>query len=219
VSPKKGQPQARGIARRQQILDVAFELFATLGYRTATLAMVADRVGLTEAGVIHHFASKEALLLAVLEARDTAFPDTEAWVAAPGGGIGSLRRLPATAQVLVERPLLARFDVVVGGESVASGGPALDYFRRRMAAIRGTIGAMLTEGVARRELRADIDVAQRADEIVAFMAGIQLLWLLDPSVDLVGAYQHYVEGLEGELRSPARSRPARVRAHSRPSPT
>lgn len=199
MTGRKGQRQARGIARRQQILDAAFELFATLGYRTATLAMVAERVGLTEAGVLHHFPSKEALLLAVLEARDTAFPDTEAWVAAPGGGLGSLRRLPATARVLVDQPLLARFDVVVGGESVASGGPALAYFQQRMAAIRGAIAAMLDEGVRRGELRSDIDAKQTADEIVAFMAGIQLLWLLDPSLDLVAAYEEYVKRLESEL--------------------
>ena len=210
VGAKKGRRQARGIARRQQILDAAFDLFAAHGYRSATLAMVAEAVGLTEAGVIHHFPTKEALLLAVLEARDSGFADTEMWLAAGGGALDTLRRFPATARVLVDQPRLARLDVVVGGESVALGGPALEYVKVRMTAVRQSIRGLLAEGVRRGELRDDIDVDAKADEVVAFMSGIQQLWLLDPTIDLVAAYEGYVAGLEASLSAGTRSRKIRT---------
>jgi len=89
MPPKKGQRQARGLARQDQILDAAFDLFANNGVRQTTIAAVADRVGLSEAGVLHHFTSKEELLLAVLHRVDASFPDAETFMAEPGGGVGS----------------------------------------------------------------------------------------------------------------------------------
>src|SRR4249920_1985097 len=63
-------PYAKTAARRQDILDTALEVFAQQGFRGGSLREIADRVGLSQAGVLHHFDSKEALLAAVLEQRD-----------------------------------------------------------------------------------------------------------------------------------------------------
>ena len=200
MPPRKGQRQARGLARQQQILDAALELFATNGYRSTSLATIAEAVGLSEAGVLHHFPSKEALLRAVLAYRDNANPDAEVYVAAAGGGLSSLRRFPLLAQVLLDQPVLMRFDEVVGGESIAEGGAVRAHFRNRMRLIRKAVATMLEEGVRRGELRAGIDVDAVATEIVAFMDGIQTQWLLDPKrIDLRAAYQHYIEHLADSL--------------------
>src|SRR5690242_16966598 len=56
--------------RREEILHAALRLFAERGYRGASLAAVADRVGLTQQGVLHYFPSKERLLVEVLRLRD-----------------------------------------------------------------------------------------------------------------------------------------------------
>jgi AcrR family transcriptional regulator len=200
VPPQKGSRQARGLERRRQILDAAFELFAANGYRSTTVAAVAAAVGMTDAGVLHHFPSKDELLLAVLADRDQPDPDAELFAAEPGGGLASLRRLPVFARVLLDRPSLMHFDAVVGGEAIAEGGPTYHHFRRRMALVRAGLEAMLRVGIERGELRADIDVPAVAAEINAFMWGIQAQWLLDPeAIDLEAAYLSYVEGLENQL--------------------
>lgn len=202
MPPQKGQRQARGLARRQQILDTGLNLFAANGYRATSLAAIADAVGLTEAGVLHHFRSKEELVLAVLAHRDVADPDAEAHVAEPGGGLESLRRIPALARTLLDRPALMRFDSVVQGEGIAEGGPVLVHFRQRMRFIRQALAGMLEEGVRRGEVRQDVDVDGVATEIVAFMDGIQTQWLLDPEhIDLEAAYRHYVDNLARQLRA------------------
>jgi AcrR family transcriptional regulator len=58
-------------ARRESILVSAFNVFAKSGFRGGSLKQVAEQVGMTEAGILHHFKSKSALLIAVLEYRDT----------------------------------------------------------------------------------------------------------------------------------------------------
>jgi AcrR family transcriptional regulator len=200
MPPKKGQRQARGLARQEQILDVAFELFATLGVRATTIAAVAERVGLSEAGLLHHFPSKDDLLLAVLNRADASFTDTEAWVAEPRGGLESLRRLPATAHVLADRPMLARLRAIVSAESIVQDGAARRYVQQRTEIIRQVLAESLDAGVQRGELRSDIDPAIRATEIVAFMEGIQVQWMLDPEhIDFVKSYESFVASLVEQI--------------------
>src|SRR3954454_7885815 len=61
---------AKGEDRKQRILDVAQRLLARNGWRSTTLAQIAREAGVTAAGLLHHFESKEQLLHAVLDARD-----------------------------------------------------------------------------------------------------------------------------------------------------
>jgi AcrR family transcriptional regulator len=54
-------------ARREQLLDVAAELFARLGYARATTAELAKAAGVTEPIIYRHFASKKDLFVALIE--------------------------------------------------------------------------------------------------------------------------------------------------------
>ncbi|WP_252106031.1 MULTISPECIES: TetR/AcrR family transcriptional regulator [unclassified Halomonas] len=54
--------------RRQYILDAALDAFAKVGFEGATVEAIALKAGLTKAGFYAHFASKEALFEALLEA-------------------------------------------------------------------------------------------------------------------------------------------------------
>ena len=61
---------AKTSAKRTAILDAALEVFAESGYRSGSLRDVAGKVGMSEAGLLHHFPNKSALLAAVLDRRD-----------------------------------------------------------------------------------------------------------------------------------------------------
>ena len=64
--------------RKQQILVQARELFLELGYPNVSMAMIADRVGITAGGLYRHFATKADLLEAVLrDAFRTLTPPAE----------------------------------------------------------------------------------------------------------------------------------------------
>ena len=56
--------------KRAEILAEAVRVFAESGYRGGSLKEIADRVGLSQAGLLHHFSSKEELLAEVIAARD-----------------------------------------------------------------------------------------------------------------------------------------------------
>lgn len=86
--------RARSEERRAEILRATLEVIAERGYRGITLGAVAERVGLTQQGLLHYFRTKEALLVAVLEERDQW--DT-------GGGGGGRRGLAAGAADLAGR--------------------------------------------------------------------------------------------------------------------
>ena len=54
-------------SRRELILDAAAALFAERGYHGASLRDISRRVGISHPGMLHHFASKETLLGAVID--------------------------------------------------------------------------------------------------------------------------------------------------------
>ncbi|WP_329584687.1 TetR/AcrR family transcriptional regulator [Kitasatospora sp. NBC_01250] len=58
---------ARGTAGRAQVLAAAAELFTRDGYAATTTRAVAERAGLRQSTLYHHFASKDAILATLLE--------------------------------------------------------------------------------------------------------------------------------------------------------
>ena len=71
---EEGKPEGvyarRTRLRKQEILDSALVAFGQKGFYKATLADVASAAGITAAGLLHHFKTKEALLVELLEQRD-----------------------------------------------------------------------------------------------------------------------------------------------------
>jgi AcrR family transcriptional regulator len=62
-SPRKRQPDVT----QQRLLDVAGELVTESGVMALTLDAVAKRAGVSKGGLLHHFPSKHALLVAMVE--------------------------------------------------------------------------------------------------------------------------------------------------------
>ena len=74
---RRGQA-AKSAGRRQEIVSAALQVFSEAGYHKGSIRDVAQRVGISQAGVLHHYPSKHRLLEAVLDWRDQdALP---AWV-------------------------------------------------------------------------------------------------------------------------------------------
>jgi len=65
-------PYAKGVAKREEILQTALEIIARDGYSGATVKQIADAVGLSQNGLLHYFGSKDALFTEVLRQRDRA---------------------------------------------------------------------------------------------------------------------------------------------------
>nr|WP_264372747.1 MULTISPECIES: TetR/AcrR family transcriptional regulator [Streptomyces] len=185
-----------GAQRRDDILRIAMETFATRGYHNASLAEIAERSGLTQAGVLHHFRTKAGLLTGVLELRDKS--DIEALGDGRPRGLGLLRHLVNTARLNAEREGIVRLYAVLSAESVTEGHPAQGYFRSRYAGLRELVVAALREAVEAGELAPALPVASVANGIIAVMDGLQVQWLLEPAaVDMVETTEQVITALIG----------------------
>jgi AcrR family transcriptional regulator len=192
----------RGARTRDAILDAAVPLFGRHGYRGAPLAAVADAVQLTQPGLLHHFPSKEDLLMAVLEHRDreaqrrideTGHPDGEA----------SLHALGDLVEHNAGTPELVRLFTVLVGEGVSDEHPAHDYFVDRYARLRDRCRADIEAGQARGEFRADVDADRVAALVMAVMDGLQIQWLLDGSAEMPPAFRLFLDMALTYLKPPA----------------
>jgi AcrR family transcriptional regulator len=64
--PRLERPRRPGQTAREEILDAAAELFTNLGYASTSTRRIADAVGVRQASLYHHFATKDDILDALL---------------------------------------------------------------------------------------------------------------------------------------------------------
>jgi len=185
MSPKK--QYAVGVARRQQILETARDLFGLQGYRGASMRDIATKVGLTLPGVLHYFPSKEALLEAVLQHRDET--DTP-WFEQTWAATGSFR---AAVHDLVRRnmaaPGMTRLFATLSAEATDPDHPAHEFFRARYRESR----ALFTRTLALAQARGEITAQASGPLLIAVLDGLQVQWLLDPGFDMLGELDRYLD--------------------------
>ncbi|MFJ2112931.1 MULTISPECIES: TetR/AcrR family transcriptional regulator [unclassified Streptomyces] len=176
--------RARNEERRAEILRAAFEVIAERGYRGATLGAIAERVGLTQQGLLHYFPTKEALLVAVLGERDQW--DT-------GGGSGwRLELMTSLVEYNAMRPGIVRTFSALLGESVTEDHPTGDFFARRYTQVRAEMAGVLRAEFGER-LPGGLTPEQAAPLLAAVMDGLQYQWLLDPdAVDMAAAFRDFL---------------------------
>ncbi|MFF3504389.1 TetR/AcrR family transcriptional regulator [Streptomyces sp. NPDC003247] len=178
------------------MLAAALEAFARTGYRGTSLEVVADAAGLTRAGLLHHFPSKRALLLAVLTERDEQDLRAFGRPLESLAGIEVLDFLDDLARLNTNRRGLVQLAHVLGAEAFDPGHPAHLYFRDRLRRIRTELTAALRRGVAAGTVREDVDCDRVVEQTIAVMEGLEALWLQDPdATDLAEAFRSYSEGL------------------------
>jgi AcrR family transcriptional regulator len=185
---------AKSAERRQQIVDAAAEVFSSVGYRKGSLRDVADKVGLSQAGVLHHFPSKEHLLQAVLSWRDG---ETARRMGEPlPEGLGFLRGLVRTAEHNATTRELVELHVIVSAEGASADHPLRDYFTGRYAFVLGHTREAFERAAADGQLVPGTDCASAARTLIALMDGLQIQWLLDPEgVDMAGDLRRYLRPL------------------------
>jgi AcrR family transcriptional regulator len=165
--------------KRREILKAASEVFGLKGTSNATLEEIADRVGMTRAGILHHFGSKRALLIAVLQYRDSSEVEHLEEHHIPGGA-GLFQHLVETARRNASRPGIVRTFVTLSAESITDHNAGHDYFLNRYGNLREEITQALIDMAKERKSTIDMAKAEMAaSAILAVMDGLQLQWLLD----------------------------------------
>ncbi|GAA2323837.1 TetR family transcriptional regulator [Streptomyces violaceusniger] len=179
----------RGEERRAEIVRRALEVIAERGYRGATLGAVAERVGLTQQGLLHYFPTKESLLIAVLEERDQW--DTGS-ARRDGGHIWPLDLLGSLVEYNAMRPGIVQTFSALLGESVTDDHPARGFFTQRYDKVRADMAAIL-RGEFGDRLPGGLTPEAAAPLLVAVMDGLQFQWLHDrDAVDMPALFRAFV---------------------------
>ena len=196
----RGTKQARGRATRQAIVDAAVGLFATHGFRGTSVAAVAEQVGVTDAGVLYHFRTKDELLLAVLADHDRRYEDVLRATMAPGG-VTALEGLRAWGvEMEAQRDLQALY-VLLSAEHMRDDSPTHRYFEVRYGRVLRVFTDLFTQAAARRELRKDLDPSGEASMLMAVVEGLRLQWFYtDGRVSIATGIATYVDEMLQRLR-------------------
>jgi AcrR family transcriptional regulator len=190
--PGRRGPYRKTAARQQDILDAALAVFGRSGYRAGSIREIAEVVGMSQAGLLHHFESKNALLTAVLRHRDEVskllYPK-----------VASIQVLLATVEV-VKFNMAHRGTVelycVLSAEATAADHPAHLYFIDRYQWLRQVIGNSLQQMAECGQLQPGVEPTVAARSALALMDGLQVQWLLEPgSVDMAADLEAYFRRL------------------------
>ena len=179
---------AKGLAKREEILDAALECFVDKGYDRTSVREIARVVGLSQAGLLHHFPNKEALFLEVLRRRDeqSISGNEERGVHSVHGLIDAVERNSAQAG-------LVGLYVVMSAESAHTEGLARDFFRERYEWVLDDIAADVARMQREGEMTSALSSHEIASLLVAAADGLQVQWLLDPDgVDMTGSMRALV---------------------------
>ncbi|MEU1472410.1 TetR/AcrR family transcriptional regulator [Streptomyces sp. NPDC005761] len=192
-------PYRAGRARRREILQASTEVFAQDGYRGGSLRDIAGAIGVSPGAILHHFGSKEQLLVAVLEDRDLYSRDTVMSFMESGHVIDGIRHIVIDNE---RSPGLMRLYTTLAAEAVNTEHPAHRYFVDRYA----MLASFIVETLAREghQTPPGQTFEDTASLILSTIDGLQLQWLLSPTFSMIGRFDAMLaaHGLM-DLSSPA----------------
>ena len=188
---------AKGDDRKQRIVSVAQRLLIRNGWRNTTLGQIAQGAGISTAGLLHHFESKEQLLHAVLDARDT-YDDLNA---------DTLGDVPEQVERVADRyrrapDLVGMFGILLI-ENLDPNAPLRERLLTRQRDAVDIIAEAIRQGQLAGRYRADLNPRVKAVEILAFVHGMETLWLFDPSIPMSDVFLEYSSSLARQFAPPS----------------
>jgi AcrR family transcriptional regulator len=172
--PSARGPYAKGVARRQQIIDIAIAEFAQRGVDGASLRTVGEAIGVSHAALRHYFGTRDELLVEVYRAHDERSTPVS-------DGRSAVEIVAASAEENRTIPGLVQLYATLSTDALQQSHPlTTDYVRERFARIRTGLADLIREGQATGAVAADIDPVDAASLVIAASDGLQIQWLLDP---------------------------------------
>ncbi len=193
-NPRHRGPYAKTARVRQRVMDAGAAVFAESGFYATTMKGIAERAGISERGLAHHFPNKSDVLSAVLHRRET---ENARRVPAHAGIEALLGMLEVVADDL-QHPELVELHTILSAEAAAPDHPGHDHYRERYELFRlyaaESFAAMRATGM----ITSPLSDAELAASYVALSDGLQLQWLYDrDSVDAASVLRRFLESIAG----------------------
>ncbi len=196
-SPRRGRPRKVAV---DDILDAAIELFGSRGLKGTSIASVAVEVGMTDAGILHYFPTKGALVQAAVDRAVARQVSRMHEIIAPGG-LAAIEGISQWGAVNAEMPHLTALQIILSSEAILPDSDVRPGVRRRYAAVQDLVAGLIREGIERGEIRAGVDADQEARALIAFLDGIRLQWFYsDLTLPIADDVRSYVQQLVARIR-------------------
>jgi AcrR family transcriptional regulator len=203
VAPKQGDADKE--QKRERLVTAAAQVFATRGFRNATMEEIAQVAGTAKGTLYLYFEDKEALFYAVFEWLTTQTIERNSTISREDAP--SAKRLyalaEAAAQFMVEdREWFAlTLDVWAAGGSTESRERFATALREMYAQYREVIADIVRAGQKRGELRADLDPDALGAALTGAIDGLLLQCWFDPALDPLPLLQGFFDPLLRGMRA------------------
>jgi AcrR family transcriptional regulator len=164
--------QARAAETRTVIIRAAADVFGAVGYGGASMADICVAAGLTKGALYFHFASKEALALAVVDAQhQRAIALGDELLHSDQPGLEGLLRMAFELGRQLRTDPVSRAGIRLTMESSSLSNPVVTPYEDWIAACE----VMLARAVQDGDVRADVDLAAAARFISPAFTGVQIV--------------------------------------------
>lgn len=181
-SPNPPRSYAKGVARRQEILDRAIEVFADKGADGTSLRAIAEKIGVSHAALLHYFGSREELLVEVLREGERRHSTQPSDLRGRDEVVGGMVR--AAERNVTIPGFVALYTSLLAGSLEPDKQYSREFFSVRFARIRERLAELIRVGQDEGTIRRGVDPAAMAALVIAASDGLQTQWLLEPTVDI-----------------------------------
>jgi len=182
---------AKGVAKREEILVAALEVIAREGYRGASVKEISEAVGLSQAGLLHYFDSKDELFTEILRKRD----DLDLETYRNESEVDPLRIFLRVMRHNAEVPGLVELYTRLAAEASDHAHPAHHFFITRRTTMRRVFEEMVAQGKGAGTYPANLEPGSFAVILNAVADGLQTMWLQDPTIDMASELERLLIGL------------------------
>jgi AcrR family transcriptional regulator len=196
-------PYAKSADVRRRIVEACAEAIGEAGFRGATMKDIARRAGISHTGLLHHYASKEQLLGAVLRLRvdeSTEYLRSARALDPADNPLEALRGMLAVLADDERRPGLVELHCTLSAEASSPDHPAHRYYAERSRLARDFYRRAFAALAERGQLRSTTDPEVLATMTVSLHHGLEAQWLLNrESVDIPATFRAFLGSLVPDL--------------------
>ncbi|MFV8233722.1 TetR/AcrR family transcriptional regulator [Mycolicibacterium fortuitum] len=173
---------AKGEVKRAEIKAAALRLLEREGEAGASMRVIAKEAGISLAGLMHYFPTRDLLLTEIQRDGDAKFQE---WYRNSDADVDPGEAL---AQAMVDKASKPGSGTVylslAAAAAVDPAHPAALYLRERYERIRDGVADYVRRRQAAGTVPDHVDAEFAATALISAADGIQIQWMSDPSIDM-----------------------------------
>jgi AcrR family transcriptional regulator len=167
--------------KRAEILEAAERCFAREGFHGATIAQICAEAKMSPGHLYHYFASKEAIVSAIV---DAGVQDAASRFAQIAEGSNAITALVSEIERLRALHRKTGAGVMLDGLAEAGRSPAIGAaLQKGSRAMRNLLAEFLRKGQSRGQIDPDLDTDMAAAVLISVIDGTKTLLIRDPKLD------------------------------------